>query len=160
MNSIGLKLRDMTQAPQSSGIVKYGGQFTRVRRDLEAALRADAKLSPVGRRANKQAQLVHLLHQFWNTSDQVFQLAAAGNETAARALVAGELSAQQSLLASHVSYLLEENTRAEERADQKIGSIYDSAEWNTYAFLAATIAAIAVTTLVPDLLQSQAFREA
>ncbi len=147
VNSIGLKLRDMTEAPQSSGIAKYGGEFARLRQDLEEALQADAKFSRVTRRGNKQAQLVHLLDQFWLTSDQVFQLAATGRETAARALVASQLSAQQSLLASRVSNLLEVNTEAEERADEKIASIYDSAEWNTYAFLAATIIAIVVTTL-------------
>ena len=147
LSMIGLKLRDMTQAPESSGIARYAGEFARLREDLEDALQNDAKLIPVAHRAKEQAQLVQLLNQFWRTADQVFNQAGAGHEAAARALVSTELSARQSLLASQLSYLLERNTEAEERADQKVASIYDSAEKNTYLFLAGTIVAIAVTTL-------------
>ena len=147
VNRIGLKLRDMTEAPQNAGIAQFGSQFARLREDLATALQADAKLSPAAQRADKQAQLVRLLAQFWKTSDQVFQQAAAGHETQARALVATELSAQQSLLANQVSYLLERNTQAEAKADKKVAAIYDRDEWNTYGFLAATILAIAATTL-------------
>jgi signal transduction histidine kinase len=147
LNMIGLKLRDMTQVPGASGIAQYGGQFARLREDLEDALQNDAKLIPVAQRAKEQAHLVQLLNQFWQTSDQVFKEAAAGNEEAARALVSTELSAQQSMLANQVSHLLERNTEVDERADQKVAAIYDSAEWNTYVFLAGTIVAIAVTTL-------------
>ena len=139
--------RDMTQAPRGPGIAQYGGQFARLREDLEDALQSDAQLIPVGHRAKEQGDLVQLLNQFWQTSDQVFTEAAAGNEAAARALVSTELSAQQSMLASQVSRLLERNTEAEERADKKAAAIYNSAEWNTYVFLAATIVAIAATTL-------------
>ncbi len=147
LNTIGLKLRDMTQASQTSGIARYRGEFARLREDLEKAIRDDATLTPVARRADRQAELVRRLPQFWQTSDQVFQKASAGDEAAARLLVSTDLSAQQSLLASRVSYLLERNTEAEGLADQKIAAIYDRAEWDTYAFLAATMIAIAVTTL-------------
>ena len=147
VNTIGLKLRDMTQAPRNARIEEYGGQFARLRNDLEQALQADVILRPVFRRPSKHAQLARLLDQFWHTSDLVFQQAASGHETEARALVGTQLSAQQTLLASKVSDILQRNTESEQRADQKVASIYDSAERNTYAFLAATIAAIALTTL-------------
>lgn len=147
LNMIGLKLRDITQAPQSARIAQYGGQFAHLRQDLQQALQADAKLRATAHRANKRAQLLRLLNQFWQTSDQVFQQAAAGRESDARGLVSTRLSAQQSMLATQVSYLLERNTEAEARADKMVASIYDRAEWDTYAFLAATIIAIAVTTL-------------
>lgn len=147
LNMIGLKLRDMTQASETSGIARYAGEFARLREDLEDALQNDAKLIPVAHGAKEQAELVELLNRFWRTADQVFNQAAAGHEAAARGLVSTELFARQSLLASQLSYLLQRNTDAEERADEKVASIYDSAEKNTYLFLSGTIIAIAVTTL-------------
>jgi signal transduction histidine kinase len=42
--------------------------------------------------------------------------------------------------------LLERNNESEERADQKIASIYDGVERNIYAFLAATMVAIVLTS--------------
>ncbi len=147
LNRIGLKLRDMMQARRGSAIAQYREEFARLRADLEQALHVDAKLRPPIEDNDKHARLRRLLSQFWRTSDQVFAEADAGRETRARALIAGQLSAEQSLLASHVSYLLERNTEAEEGADQKVAAIYNRTELNTYAFLAATILAIAATTL-------------
>jgi signal transduction histidine kinase len=46
-----------------------------------------------------------------------------------------------------VSHLLERNNEAEERADQKVASIYDGVQRDIYAFLAATIVAILITSL-------------
>ncbi len=48
--------------------------------------------------------------------------------------------------AALVLSLLERNNEAEERADQKIASIYDGVERNIYAFLAATMVAIVLTS--------------
>ena len=137
----------MTQTPESVGIGTYRGEFSVLRGDLEDAIRAEAKLTPVTRRRDKQDRLVKSLNQFWNTSDQVFQEAAAGNDFAARALISTELSTQQSILATQVSYLLERNTEAEQSADQKVASIYDGVERNIYAFLAGIMAAILGTSL-------------
>src|SRR5689334_16790941 len=121
LNMIGLKLRDMTQAPRGPGIAQYGGQFARLREDLEDALQSDAQLIPVGHRAKEQADLVQLLNQFWQTSDQVFTEAAAGNEAAARALVSTELSAQQSMLAGQVSFSSTSRTGSEVDFDSRRG---------------------------------------
>lgn len=147
INTVGLQLRDMTQTPESAGIGTYRGEFSVLRSDLEDAIRAEAKLTPVTRRPDKQARLISSLAQFWKTSDQVFREAAAGNDFAARALISTELAAQQSMLASQVSYLLERNTQAEQIADRKVASIYDGVERDVYAFLAAIMLAILVTSL-------------
>ncbi len=147
LNTVGLKLRDMTQAPDGLSIATYRGQFSVLRNDLEDAIEAEARLTPVTRRPDKQAMLVNSLQQFWRTSDQAFQQAAAGRESEAKALIVTHLSSQQSTLATQVSYLLERNTEAEQRADQKVASIYDGVERDIYAFLAATIVAILVTSL-------------
>lgn len=147
INTVGLQLRDMTQTPESIGIATYKGEFSVLRSDLEDAVSAETKLSPVTRRRDKQARLVNALEQFWKTSDEVFQKAAAGDDFAARALISTQLSSQQSMLATQVSYLLERNTEAEQRADQMVASIYDGVERNIYAFLAAIMLAILVTSL-------------
>lgn len=147
INTVGLQLRDMTQTPESIGIGTYRGEFSVLRSDLEDAIRAEARLTPVTRRPDKQARLVSSLAQFWRTSDQVFQEAAAGNDYAARSLISTELSSQQSMLATQVSYLLERNTEAEQRADQMVANIYDGVERNIYAFLAAIMTAILGTSL-------------
>ncbi len=147
LNTIGLKLRDMTEAPRSLGIAVYRDDFARLRTDLNDAILAEAKLAPVIRRADRQAALVESLNRFWKTSDQVFAAAAAGHEIAARNLASTSLSEEQSSLATQVSHLLERNNQTEERADQKIASIYDGVERDIYAFLAATMVAIVVTSL-------------
>lgn len=147
INTIGLQLRDMTQTPESVGIDTYRGEFSVLKNDLEDAVRAEAKLTPVARRPDKQARLVSSLAQFWKISDRVFRQAASGNDFAARALISAELSGQQSMLATQVSYLLERNTEAEQSADRKVASIYDGVERHIYGFLAAIMLAILVTSL-------------
>jgi signal transduction histidine kinase len=147
LNTIGLKLRDMAEPQVNSAIAEYRDQFAALRSDLEDAIQREAELAPVTRRASTQAQLVDALRQFWETSDEVFAAASAGNEAAARALASTRLSAQQTTLASRVSSLLERNNEAEEHADQKIASIYKGVERDIYAFLAATMLAILGTSV-------------
>lgn len=147
LNTIGLKLRDMTQMPKTSGIGEYRDEFARLRDDLERAIQKEARLAPVMRRAEKRAELMEALRQFWRISDHVFEQANEGHEASARTLVSTQLFAAQYLLATRVSTLLERNNEAEERADVKVASIYDRGERDIYAFLAATMIAIVVTSL-------------
>jgi len=147
LNRIGLKLRDMMQPQHGTSLVQYRQQFADIRGDLERALNVDSKLRPLTNPKDKHKRLKLLLSDFWRTSDQAFNEAAAGQQRAAKLLIAGELSAKQSQLTSHVSHLLERNTEGEELADQTIAGIYNRTEWNTYAFLAAVILTIAATTL-------------
>ncbi len=147
INMVGLKLRDMTQASHKIGIYAYRDQFALLKQDLTGALKSDTKLTQRSRPAPYREKLMASLEQFWTTSDDVFDEAGKGNEAAARALVATRLSDQQAILAGYVSSLLEFNTREEERADEKVGSIYTGVERDIYAFLAATIFAIAATSL-------------
>jgi signal transduction histidine kinase len=147
LNAVGLKLRDMTELPQQIGIAAYRGDFNSLREDLEEAIEAEARLAPVARRAGQQAELVNSLKQFWQLTDEVFEEATAGHERTARDLALTQLSPQQSALAARVSGLLERNNEAEERADVKVASIYEGVEGDIYAFLAATMIAIAATSL-------------
>jgi signal transduction histidine kinase len=147
LNTLGLRLRDMTDAQTVTGIVGYQSQFSHLRSDMEDAIRKEAKLAPVTRRPEKQIVLIQSMRQFWDTSDRVFRSAASGNEDAARNLALTQLRAQQSALANTLSRLLERNNEAEERADAQIASIYRGVERNIYWFLAAVLLAIVATSL-------------
>jgi signal transduction histidine kinase len=147
LNTVGLKLRDMTESPEAAGIAAYRNEFASLREDLEDTIQAEAQLAPLTRQAGQQKELLHLLKQFWQLSDQVFEQASAGHERAARNLVLTQLSPQQSALAARLSDLLERNNEAEERADVKVASTYEGVEGDIYAFLVATMIGIATTSL-------------
>lgn len=147
VDTAGLQIRDMIQSRNKAGISAYRAQFDHLRADLQDAIDAEGRLAPLTRRADKHAELVEALHQFWHSSDQVFAAASHGKEAAARKLASTELFPGQTLLASRVSHILERNNAAEEQADRKIAAIYDGVERDVYAFLIATILAILITSL-------------
>lgn len=147
VDTAGLEIRDMIQSRDKAGISAYRAQFDHLRTDLQDAIDAEARLVPLTRRADKQAELVQALQEFWRSSDQVFAAANEGREAAARKLASTELFPGQSLLASRVSHILERNNAAEEQADRKVAGIYDGVERDVYAFLIATILAILITSL-------------
>jgi signal transduction histidine kinase len=147
LHNIGLALRDMTETQPPTAIAEYRAEFAHLRADLDEAIQAEEQLSPVTRPADKQAQLLESLRHFWQTSERVFATAKAGHEGAAKELASTQLSAEQLILAARVSRLLERNNEAEERADEKVASIYARVERNIYAFLGAMLVAIVVTTL-------------
>jgi signal transduction histidine kinase len=147
VNMVGLKLRDMTQGPRPVRIYDYRDQFSALKTDLTAALKSEKNLSQASGPTSIRDSLVASLNQFWHTSDDVFEEAGQGHEAAARDLVTRQLSVQQTDLANSVSGLLERNTQDEARADVKVAAIYKGVKKDTYAFLAATIFAIAATSL-------------
>ena len=147
LNSIGLMLRDMTEGPDGSGISRYRTRFNSLRTDLSLAIRQEAQLSPVRRRPERQLALTNAFKRFWTSSDEIFATADAGHEALARELAYTQLFSQQADLSTRVSALLERNNVAEEMADKKISDIYDGVERDIYGFLAATMLAIAGTSL-------------
>ena len=147
LNTLGLRLRDMTDAQNKTAIADYQKEFSGLRSDLEDAIGKEAKLAPVTRRPEKQQVLIRSMKQFWQTSDQVFRWASNGREADARELAMTRLRAEQSHLAGTLSRLLERNNEAEERADAQIASIYQGVERNIYWFLAAVLLAIVATSL-------------
>jgi signal transduction histidine kinase len=147
LDTIGLRLRDMIRTPRSHTIAKFKGEFESLRMDLQEAIEEEETLGQVTRQSNRHEELALALQEFWESSDEIFAAGKAGHEAAARALASTNLFAQQAALAAHVAQLLERNNEAEERADQKVASIYDGVERDIYAFLAATIVAILLTSL-------------
>lgn len=146
LNGVGLKLRDIVQSSNSSKVSEHQSEFERLRADLEQSINEEARLAPVTRRPERQQELMRDLQDLRETSNKVFTLAESGDESAARQLASTKLSAQQAATASLVLTLLERNNESEERADQKVASIYDGVEKNIYAFLAGTILTIALTS--------------
>lgn len=147
VNMVGLRLRDMTQSSHPVGIYTYRDQFAGLKADLTDALQSERNLIRASRPTPRRDDLMASLNQFWHTSDDVFEQAGQGHEAAARELVARQLSVQQTDLANSVSHLLVRNTQEEEGADTKIAHIYRGVARDIYAFLAATIFAIAATSL-------------
>lgn len=146
LNAVGLLLRDMVHVSGDSHVSQYQAEFERLSGDLEDSIKQESKLAPVTRRPERQRMLTRSLDDLRGTSVEVFRLAKQGQEQAARSLVSGRLSPQQAAASALVLSLLERNNEAEERADQKIASIYDGVERNIYAFLAATMIAIVLTS--------------
>src|SRR5579875_1985180 len=133
LNLIGLRLRDMTEAGHKAGIAAYQGEFSRLRADLGAAIRADAQLAPVMRRADQQRELAASLAVFWRTADEVFAAAAAGHESTARRLAVTQLSPQQLHLSALVLSLVNRNDQTEAQIDRKVASIYSTGQRDIYA---------------------------
>ena len=146
LNTVGLKLRDMVQAPGASNISQYQAEFEQLRSDLEQSIKEEVALAPVARPLAAKEQLIQSLQMLRRISDEVFEQAKEGNAASARNLAATQLSAEQVKLASLVLHLLERNNEAEEAADQKIAFIYRKVERDIYVFLAAVLIAIAVTS--------------
>lgn len=147
VNVLGLKLQDMTERPHMARIGQYRFEFDRLRSELEASISADARYAGVTRRPENQSKLTEALRQFWLTADEVFNAANSGHEEAARRVASRSLTDQQIVLARRLSNLLEINNKAEQGADIKIAAIYANSKRDTYAFLAATISAVLITSL-------------
>jgi signal transduction histidine kinase len=148
LNRFGLRLRDMTRVPQTEDVSKYRAEFTGLDADLQESLEAEEKLTRnFRRRRGQHAQLIAALKQFWQNCDQVFSAANSGHTEAARRMASTNLFAQQADLAAMVANLLVSNNQAEELADQRVAAIYEGVQRDIYAFLAATISAILLTSL-------------
>ncbi len=147
LSSLGLAVHDMVLGEEPYGVLAYKNQFERIRIDLDDAIQREAKLSPDTRLPEQQQRLQTSIKQFWQTSGQVFQLAAGSQEKAALQLAGTQLLAQQASLAALTSRLLTKNNEAEEQAAAKVAAIYSGVERNVYAFLTAMLVTIVVTSL-------------
>src|SRR6202043_1094084 len=85
--------------------------------------------------------------QFWDAVDRMFSLARENKENEARDQIRLSLQARQAALSTAVFRLLVENNEAEQQAARQIGDIYDGVQRQLYIFLAATLIAIALTSL-------------
>ena len=147
INTIGLKLRDLSNGTSTKPIAQAHDDLERLRADLQDAIEEEEKIDPLTRQADQHAELIKTLKEFWRNFDDVFASAKQGQPGIVRVLASTNLFARQEALATRVSQLLERNNEAEERADEKVAGIYDGVGRDIYAFLTATILAILITSL-------------
>jgi signal transduction histidine kinase len=147
LNTVALAMRDMLDAGEPYPLSAWSAQFERVRGDLDSALRLEEQYAEVHRTPEQRAYLSQQLSQFWDAVDRMFALAQAGKENEARDQIRLSLQARQAALSTAVSRLLVENNEAEQQAAAQIARIYDGVQRQLYLFLAATLIAIALTSL-------------
>jgi len=147
LHSLGLAMQELANGDERYGPLAYQVPFHRLRTDLEDALKIEKEFAPGERSPDRQAYFTKSLALFWNSVDQMFAMAARGEDRQARELVRTSLEAQQAALADNVARLLRQNNESEERAAMRIQQIYAGVERNVYYFLAAALILIALTSL-------------
>ena len=159
LNQLGLAMRDMLDSGEPYPLSAWSTQFDRIRADLDDALARQADVA-LARRTTEQAQyLASSVSQFWDAANRIFDLARAGREDEARAQIRLSLQARQASLSTAVARLLVQNNESEAQVAQQVQGIYDRVQRQVYWFLAATLIAIAATSLYLIRSNRRVFRE-
>ena len=147
LNQLGLAMRDMLDSGEPYPLSAWSTQFDRIRVDLNDALARQAEVA-IARRTPEQNQfLSSSVTQFWDASNRIFDLARSGREEEARSQIRLSLQARQSSLSTLVARLLVQNNETEAAVAGQVQDIYDRVQRQVYWFLAATLVAIAATSL-------------
>ena len=149
LHSLGLAMRDMLDPDGGVAypLAAWATPFNRIRRDLTDALRREEEFAAGSRTPEQRQYLADALSQFWDAADRLFALARDGHEEEARAQIRLSLQSRQASLATSVARLLVENNASEEETAARVQGIYDQVQRQVYLFLAATLAAILITSL-------------
>jgi signal transduction histidine kinase len=147
LHLLSLALRDMISGDEPYPLVSWKSQFERMRGDLDDAVRREAQLAADMRSPDERRYFAGLLSQLWISIDRTFQLAHAGRDREARALVRDSVQAQVSALTTAAARLLVQNNEVEERAAHRVAEVYRHVEVNTYYFIAAVVVMISLTSL-------------
>ena len=159
LHQLGLAMRDMLDSGEPYPLTAWAAQFDRIRLDLDDALRREEEIAVARRTPEQRRYLASSVQQFWDAADRIFALARSGQEEEARAQIRLSLQARQAALSTAVARLLVENNESEEETAARVQAIYDRVERQVYWFLAATLAAIAITGLFLIRSNRQLFRE-
>lgn len=146
LNSLALAMRDMLDSGEPYPLTAWSAQFQRMRADLDDALKREEQFTVASRTPEQRQYLESSLSQFWDAVDRTFTLAREGKEDEARAQIRLSLQARQAALSTAVARLLVQNNASEEAAGTRIKEIYDRVQRQVYLFLAATLAAILLTS--------------
>jgi signal transduction histidine kinase len=130
-----------------------------MRTDLDDAIRREQELSVANRTPEQRQYLESSVAQFWNAVDRVFDLARNGREDEARVQIRLSLQARLAALSTAVARLLVENNESEQQAAARVIGIYDRVQRQAYIFLAATLAAIVLTSVLLIRSNRQLFRQ-
>src|SRR6202158_3983367 len=147
LNSLALAMRDMLDDDEPYPLSAWSTQFQRIHADLDDALRREEQVALVERSPEQREFLRSALTQFWDAADRTFALAQNGRQDDARAEIRVSLQARQAALSTAVARLLVQNNEYEEQVAARTAEIYDRVQRQVYVFLAATLIAIALTSL-------------
>ena len=147
LNTLGLAMRDMLDSDGPYPLTSWSTQFQRVRVDLDDALQREEQVAVTSRTPEQRRYLEDSLKQFWDAADRTFDLASHGKEADARAQIRLSLQARQTALGAAVARLLVENNASEEQTAARVQEIYGQVQRQVYAFFAATLGAIGLTSL-------------
>jgi signal transduction histidine kinase len=147
LHQAGLAMRDMLDNDEPYPLTAWSAQFDRIRRDLADALARQADVAVAPRPPDQTRFLAMSVAQFWDAVDRMFDAARAGQDEEARSQIRLSLQARQAALSTAVSRLLVQNNEVEEQTARRVETIYSQVQRQVYWFLAATLAAIALTSL-------------
>jgi len=147
LNQLGLAMRDMLDSGEPYPLSAWSTQFERIRTDLDDALQRQEEVSVARRTPEQNQYLAGSVSHFWDAADRIFDLARTGREEEARSQIRLSLQARQSSLSTVVARLLVQNNESEAAVAGQVQDIYDRVQRQVYWFLAATLLAIAVTSL-------------
>jgi signal transduction histidine kinase len=147
LNLLGLAMRDMLDNDEPYPLTAWSAQFTRIRSDLDDALRLETQVAVIDRTPEQSQFLGSRVAQFWDAADLTFALAQDGRPAEARTQIRLSLQARQEALGTAVARLLVQNNASEEQAALEIGEIYARVQRQVYRFLTATLIAILLTSL-------------
>ena len=148
LNDIALAMRDLLDNTGSHPLAAYQAQFQRMHFDLDDALRREQEIAVVSRTPEQRQFLNNSYSQFWNAMDAMFELAHQGKQAEARDQIRLSLQSQQAALSNAVARLLVENNASEQEATQYVIDVYDRVQRQAYVFLAATLIAIVLTSVL------------
>jgi signal transduction histidine kinase len=147
LHQLGLAMRDMLDSGEPYPLSAWSTQFDRIRADLDAALAYQEQIAVARRTPEQSRYLATSVGQFWDAADRMFTLARSGRENDARSQIRLSLQARQASLSTAVARLLIQNNESEAAVGQQVQDIYDRVQRQVYWFLAATLVAIAATSL-------------
>jgi len=146
LHSLAISMRDVLDVRQGQSLSSWSAEFQRLRLDLEDGFRLENQVAPADRTPEQREYLQASLVQFWAAMDHAFDLAATGRDKDAREQIRQSLQ-RQAALSVAVARQLVENNDSEKQATVRIAEIYDRVQGQVYRFLAATVAAILLTSL-------------
>src|ERR1039458_248098 len=122
---LAVSLRDMTLPESRYPIFYWKGKFSEMHDDMNNRLALEsqyAQNTPAGDKLRRQ--LRDILDNFWQLSDEAFNLADEGHEDSARYLIRSQLEEQHQTISSVVSQLLNLNDEAQQEAGQRVILVY------------------------------------
>jgi signal transduction histidine kinase len=134
---LALSLSGMAHAETAYPVREWKPEFTRLESDMEDALRRESEFavsSPIA--DQERAQLRIALQQFSAAADQVFSLAASGDEAKVREAARAELEPKRVQIAQTVIELLRLNDRAQDEAAERINAVYGGVKRDIFLLIA------------------------